>query len=289
MLSRLLRPKRKSQRNLSRYNLFVVKDVDFLKYQNVTVNHKTVLFDKCPDIPFSYPGNDNPPTFPEAETVFVIDCDKNFVYYYINKSELPKMRTLYLASHPCEYPVLNGHQNINTKIFLSKQFRTYFRRWGMSGEGKPKIELVEHGEIVNMTNSYHKVFFEDYMKNRKEKTSKVNFDNCAQCMFCYDIITSIPVHDFKYCSCKLTFIDGGSDYRRAGGVYVALKYIENEEELLEARKNKKRLFSMLELKEMKNLVSDIEEEHFIDYYKDQFDIIFLKEFYDQIKTDPLNL
>nr|URM61970.1 hypothetical protein [Mimivirus sp.] len=37
-----------------------------------------------------------------AETVFVDACDKNFVYFWIGKYMFPKIKNLYLASHPCE-------------------------------------------------------------------------------------------------------------------------------------------------------------------------------------------
>ena len=114
----------------------------------------------------------------------------------------------------------------------------------------------------------------------------INFDNCAQCTLCYDIITSLDVHDFVECSCKLTFIDGGSDYRRAGKAYIALKYIENEEELLEARKKELRVFNIEQLTEMKGLVLNLEEGQFIDYYRNEYDIIFLEKFYNVIsKSD----
>ncbi len=36
------------------------------------------------------------------------------------------------------------------------------------------------------------------------------------CPKCGDEIYSRAGHDFKYCSCKLVFIDGGLDYTRIG-------------------------------------------------------------------------
>lgn len=38
-----------------------------------------------------------------------------------------------------------------------------------------------------------------------------------QCKLCKDIIQSTYRHDFKWCSCKSIYIDGGSDYTRIGG------------------------------------------------------------------------
>lgn len=41
--------------------------------------------------------------------------------------------------------------------------------------------------------------------------------NAAQCAKCGDIIESKHRHDFVSCSCESIFIDGGTDYIRAGG------------------------------------------------------------------------
>jgi hypothetical protein len=37
-----------------------------------------------------------------------------------------------------------------------------------------------------------------------------------QCVFCKDIIESTYRHDFRWCSCKRIYIDGGTDYQRVG-------------------------------------------------------------------------
>ena len=41
--------------------------------------------------------------------------------------------------------------------------------------------------------------------------------NAVECPRCHDLIYSRARHDFHYCSCKDTFIDGGFDYIRVGG------------------------------------------------------------------------
>lgn len=61
-----------------------------------------------------------------AETVFVENCDKNFVFNWMNKHYFPQLRTLFLASHPCEPMVLNQDYN----IYLLDRFRRYGERWG---------------------------------------------------------------------------------------------------------------------------------------------------------------
>ena len=40
--------------------------------------------------------------------------------------------------------------------------------------------------------------------------------NAIKCNHCGDVIESKYRHDFKWCSCKTVFIDGGLDYTRVG-------------------------------------------------------------------------
>ena len=47
--------------------------------------------------------------------------------------------------------------------------------------------------------------------------------NKARCRKCGDTIESLYRHDFKWCSCKAIFIDGGLDYLRRGGDFVTLE------------------------------------------------------------------
>ena len=43
--------------------------------------------------------------------------------------------------------------------------------------------------------------------------------NKIKCLKCGDIIESVTVHDFKWCSCKACAVDGGKEYlRRVGNI-----------------------------------------------------------------------
>ena len=43
--------------------------------------------------------------------------------------------------------------------------------------------------------------------------------NKIKCLKCGDIIESVTVHDFKWCSCKECGVDGGKEYlRRVGNI-----------------------------------------------------------------------
>ncbi len=50
--------------------------------------------------------------------------------------------------------------------------------------------------------------------------------NKIQCKNCGDIIESFYTHDFKYCSCKRVFVDGGKEYGRRGFTDSPNDYIE---------------------------------------------------------------
>lgn len=48
------------------------------------------------------------------------------------------------------------------------------------------------------------------------KYSASKWPGCVQCLLCKDVIVSNTRHDFVYCECKNTFVDGGYDYLRYG-------------------------------------------------------------------------
>lgn len=41
--------------------------------------------------------------------------------------------------------------------------------------------------------------------------------NAIRCNKCGDVIESVNVHDFKWCSCQSVAVDGGHDYLRRVG------------------------------------------------------------------------
>ena len=49
------------------------------------------------------------------------------------------------------------------------------------------------------------------MENKKIRTNKI------KCLKCRDIIESISVHDFRFCSCGACAVDGGLEYLRRVG------------------------------------------------------------------------
>lgn len=85
------------------------------------IKNSTVILQGFGDIHPYHPG----PKF-NAEKVYVYNCDKNFVFYWINEWRFPNLKELNLMSHPCEPCVLR--QNFPL-INLSQDYLRYKRRW----------------------------------------------------------------------------------------------------------------------------------------------------------------
>lgn len=66
-----------------------------------------------------------------------------------------------------------------------------------------EAELIQDGE-------------EEELEPCKDNEKKNITRNSAKCLKCGDEIESKSVHDFKQCSCKNIFVDGGLDYLRHG-------------------------------------------------------------------------
>ena len=91
-----------------------------------------------------HPFNDGPKF--AADTSHFAECDKNFVYYWLNKNTFPNVKSVYLLSHPCDMRVL--HRNFNVIYLRDIFYQRYKTRWA-----KPldNIVYVEYGQaILNM-------------------------------------------------------------------------------------------------------------------------------------------
>lgn len=53
--------------------------------------------------------------------------------------------------------------------------------------------------------------------------------NSGQCLACGQVITSHHRHDFIKCSCGVSFLDGGTEYVRCGGVIKFLTVYDDDD------------------------------------------------------------
>lgn len=68
---------------------------------------------------------ENGPVF-KSELVFIDKCDKNFIYYWLNKKTFPNAQCIYLACHPCDDVVFK--RNLTIKLVdndFTKRWQKY--------------------------------------------------------------------------------------------------------------------------------------------------------------------
>lgn len=120
------------------------------KYNPKDLNHNVVLLSQCANSFLAV-------QFPHAETLFVDECEKNFVYYNINTRYFPNVKTIYCNSHPCESMVLKRHHDMYIQennpdeitIYLTEQWMDmYKQKWFRNEEYIKGITKVEMYKIM---------------------------------------------------------------------------------------------------------------------------------------------
>lgn len=72
----------------------------------------------------------------------MVNCDKNFVYYWLNQRTFPNVKKIYLSSHPCDPRVLNRFPQ--STLLLDKFYEEYKTRWSRDLNN---IVIIEEGVI----------------------------------------------------------------------------------------------------------------------------------------------
>lgn len=108
-----------------------------------TIKNSTIIIDHYRDI---HPFKDGPEFL--AEKAYIINCDGNFVYYWMRKRIFPKLKHVYLLSHPCEPAVL--HRDF-AHIYLSSDLYRYKHRWA---DNLTHIVSVQDVDIMKEIRSY---------------------------------------------------------------------------------------------------------------------------------------
>lgn len=81
------------------------------------------------------------PVFENVHHLLLTRCDKNFVHHFIHGRTFPHVKTLFLASHPCE-PEFFGRFPYSSYC-VREDFGEYARRWA-------KIPAFSHSEFRDM-------------------------------------------------------------------------------------------------------------------------------------------
>lgn len=99
------------------------------------------------DVSFSDHQMCKHPQFLNAENVIITNCDKNYVYYYVDDYIFPKIDNLYLLSHPCDPKFFWRFRGQNHKVFLANYYKNYQSRWAPEKENLCLYNVDEFLEL----------------------------------------------------------------------------------------------------------------------------------------------
>ena len=85
------------------------------------------------------------PVFENADTIFILDCDKEFVYQWIDKYTFPNVKNVYLCSEP-DVDVLRR----DFKIYLSSKYKDY------KSEAKTNVEFIRLKDVKKLLKQFNK-------------------------------------------------------------------------------------------------------------------------------------
>ena len=110
--------------------------------KNKTIKNESVMLSRFGDIhPFSHG-----PIF-HCETLILNICDKNFLCYWFNKRTFPNLKTTYIASHPCDFYVLD--RSDMGLIFLTEDYKHYKHRWWPNNDNVQLITSTTYEELLS--------------------------------------------------------------------------------------------------------------------------------------------
>lgn len=128
-------------RQLARKDIFTCNSVEAWK-PTLFVNKKVSIIVQMPDIMRGPIIN--------SQTIIFDMCNKNFIFYNLNRVTFPKMRSVILNSHPCEPEImhfLDRESQKGTKVCFTEHWRTYVRRWAPSDS---KIKILAHEDFEKL-------------------------------------------------------------------------------------------------------------------------------------------
>ena len=77
--------------------MLIIEGIQWLTIEGKVLTERIVEINQCGNI---HPYN-NGPVFSVTTKVFLMNCDKNFIYYWLKTKTFPTVEDIYLFSHPC--------------------------------------------------------------------------------------------------------------------------------------------------------------------------------------------
>lgn len=105
--------------------------LEWYTLKNNIISNKIIHIKNCGDIqPFP-----NGPIFESAETVYIENCNKNFLLNWLNRYTFPVVKEIYLNTHPCsQYILYRMTDNSNCNIYIDYDFSHYLNIWKISSK-----------------------------------------------------------------------------------------------------------------------------------------------------------
>jgi hypothetical protein len=104
----------------------------------------------------------------DAKKVYLYDCNKNFIFYWMDRDTFPNVKEIYLFSHPCENTTMHRFSSFSsdssdgkivlrknsdgewtTRIYLEKFYAMIMELSTYSGETLPDYITVVDSKNVN--------------------------------------------------------------------------------------------------------------------------------------------
>lgn len=67
--------------------------------------------------------------FNNCKNLYIGNCNKNFVYYFLDFHTFPLLQEIYLDNNICEYCVFSRFNNSNVKMYISPLAYNINRKW----------------------------------------------------------------------------------------------------------------------------------------------------------------
>jgi len=120
----------------------------FLRFTNKIIKNNNIIISRCQDIEPNKKG----PVFINCTTVFFDDCDKNMIYYWMDRYTFPNVENIYLLNtHPCDFDVFRRFNDTNVKIYLDKNYSRYKNRWAKENNN---VIILDSDLMIKSMNSY---------------------------------------------------------------------------------------------------------------------------------------
>lgn len=130
---------------------WIINDKNIMSYINKRILNEYIIIEGIGDICL-----EKHPKFINAREVYIMNCDKNYVYYHVDNSIFPKLKNLFLCSHPCEPIFFTRFNKENQRILLIDYYKNYKNRWCLRNDNVIVIDENSYNRSLNIIKDEYK-------------------------------------------------------------------------------------------------------------------------------------